>query len=246
MRDWLAVLFGVSVLVAGCGSSGGPRPPASPDQAVADFVKPTYPHGVPYDEARQLGAQSVSMLKRLLDDQSMVEDRGNILTVIGMLGSDAAESTLIDYVQAGSGPLKAEEVSLRLDALTALGYAANVATSATTLEYLIGGLDTANWPKRVAWRLASGGDPSARLRQRSMAALGLSGKPEALTALQTLRAQAAGPVGRRGGGGGGGGRGGAQPPILTPSEQALLDNAIETNQFVSANGLSVYYRRFRR
>ena len=249
MRDFLAFAVGVSVLTIACGHADAPPPSGSPpasatlEQRVADFIEGTYVHGVPYDEARTLGAAAVPILVGLIKTQPA--DRSNILTVLGMLGGSDAELALKDFVRSGSGNLADEEVELRLDALTALGYAANVATTDATLNYLIGGLQPATWPDLPTWRLPSGGDPSAQLRQRSIAALGLSGKTEALSALQVLLNP---PPGGAGGGGGGGGRGGGRGggPPLTPSEISLLRSAIETNQFIAShapNGLSEYYKK---
>jgi hypothetical protein len=234
-------------LLAGCGPGADQEPAGSLDQRVAAFVAPTYVHGVPYDEARSLGAAAIPVLIQQLDAPAMAPNRSNILTTLGMIGSDAAADRLRLFLETGSGALPSEEAVLRFDALTAMGYAANVAAGSTTLAYLIGGLELPAWSARVKWTLAFGADPSVRLRQRSVAALGLSGKPEALTALQNLQ-KASGRAGGGGAGprGGGRGRGGGGGPDLTPSEQAQLDGAIRSNQFVAANGLSAYYRTFRR
>lgn len=230
-QRWVATIA-AGLLATGCGSGGGPRPAPSADQAVRDFVVPTYAHGVPYDDARALGPQAVKILLQLLDEPGMVMNRSNIVVSLGMLGSDPAEQRLIGFIAAGSGPLTADDVSLRLDALTALGYAANVASTATTLDYLIGGLVPDEWASRVKWQLPTKGSPAARLRQQTVAALGLSGKQAALRALQNLEAS-----------GGRGGRGGGSP-VTTPSEQAQIVEAIKANQFIAANGLSQYYRTF--
>ena len=217
-----ATLAGAVAVLAACGSVA--QPP-SLDQRVRQFVTASYIHGVPYDEARALGPQAVGILIPLLDDPAMSASRSNIVVTLGILGSDQAEQRIRAFVEDGSGNLSTDDVSARLDGLTALGYAANVAATDATATYLADGLKTDVWVARARWRLPSGDDPVRRLRERTIAALGLSGKPDALRALQNVQASS---------------------PGLTPSEQALVTEAITANQYIAANGLSQYYRTFLR
>jgi hypothetical protein len=202
-------------------------------QRVRDFVSASYFHGVPYDAARALGPQAVPILIQLIDDPAMAASRATTVVTLGILGSDQAERRIRAFVETGTGTLSADEVGVRLDGLTALGYSANVATTNDTINYLVDGLNTDRWSDRAKWLLPSGATPSTRLRERTIAALGLSGKPDALRALQALLSAAAAV-----------GRGGSAR--LTPSEQALANEAIRANQFIAANGLSQYYRTFLR
>jgi HEAT repeat protein len=223
----VVVLGVVSLLVPGCRSVEPPQ--KSLDERVHDFVIPTYAEGVPYEKARALGPQAEPILLNLLDRQDLTASRSNIVVTLGILGSPAAVQRIITVLETGVGALAPDEVQTRMDAVVALGYAANVATDATALNYLLSGADVAYWgPPRIKWMLPDGGSAASRLRTRAISALGLSGKSAALQMLQKLQTT-------------GGGRGGQ-----TASEQALIAESIETNQYIAKNGLSQYYqtRRF--
>lgn len=235
MRPWLLSLVGV-VVVAGACSGGGSEPPPPPQDPVRAFVEATYPHGVPYGEARALGPGAEPALLQWLDDPAMAPHRSNIAVTLGILGSAQAGARLVTLIESGSDPLPADDVRLRMDAIMGLGYAAYAGTSPAPLRYLLGGLDTSTWAARVHWQLSDKGDPAARLRMQAALALGLSGSPDALSALQNLQSA--------GGGGRGGGRGGGGGAALTPSEQAAVAEAIRANQFIAANGMDEYYRTF--
>jgi HEAT repeat protein len=184
--------------------------------------------GVPYDKARALGPQAEPILLQLIDRQDMRASRSNIVVTLGILGSPAAVQRIITVLEAGSSALAQDEVQTRMDAVVALGYAANVAVDPTALNYLLSGTNLGYWiPPRIQWTLPDGGSPATRLRTRAISALGLSGKSDALQMLQQLQTT-------------GGGRG------APPSEQALIAESIETNQYIAKSGLSQYYqtRRF--
>jgi hypothetical protein len=228
MRRWAAVLLCLGLFTSACGSNCGKE--AVPPDPVRDFVQPTYAHGVPYDRARALGPSAEPILMQMLDEQAMAPHRNNIIVTLGILGSPTAAQRAIATIEAGTGPLPSDEVSLRMDAVMALGYAAYDGASPAPLAYVIGGLDAAAWAPRVKWQLTSGADPADQLRARSIAAAGLSGKPAALLALQNLLAVVKGGGGRGGGGG------------SSAGEQALITEAIAANQFIAANGMSKYYQ----
>jgi HEAT repeat protein len=213
------------ILIAGCQSSG---PPPTLDEQVRSFVSATYAEGVPYDRARALGPQAEPILLQLIDRQDMTAARSNIVVTLGILGSPAAVQRIIAVLETGAGALAPDEVQTRMDAVVALGYAANVAADATALNYLLSGTNLSHWAApRIQWTLPDGGSPASRLRTRAISALGLSGKSDALQMLQQLQTI-------------GGGRG------APPGEQALIAESIETNQYIAKNGLTQYYqtRRF--
>ena len=218
------------VLVGSCRSAA--QPPTL-EEAVRKLVSATYADGFPYDEARKLGPQAESILLQLVDRQDMKPFRSNIVVTLGILGSAQAAKRIITIIETGTGDLPPDEVQTRMDAVVALGYAANVGADATAINYLLAGADVAHWtPPRITWTLPGGGSPAVRLRTRAISALGLSGNADAHQKLLQLQKS-----------GGGGGRGGA------PSrEQELIAESITTNEYVAQNGLIKYYethaRRF--
>ena len=115
--------------------------------------------------------------------------------------------------------------------MMALGYAANVANNLVTLDYLLASLQSGVWDSRVTWQPPNGGSPFPRLRERSIMALGLSGKPQAGNALeQLLKVE-------------GGGRGGT---ALTPSDQAVVQEALQANQYLRTHSLTQYFLEYKR
>jgi hypothetical protein len=226
----LIAFVAVGVLTA-CGSP--PPPPQAPSgDPVRRFVEATYPHGVPYDQARALGAAAEPNLLLLLDQTSMTPHRGNILVTLGILGSTTAVQRVVTEIEKGTGQLTADEVNARMDGVLALGYAAYADTNRTTgsLTYVLEGTSLPRWNARVKWELNGGGDPARRLLARTIGALGLSGRREALRALEDLLSAA------------GGGRGG---PPATP-EHARIADALEANKYIAANGMTKYYEAYLR
>jgi len=236
----LAVIFG------GCDSSNARKtvpsgPPAAAavptparvpaQQTVQGFVKAIYAEGVPYQQARAFGPAAVNELLTLLNDPSMADARSNIVVTLGMIGGDKAEDELRQLVARGTGKLTQPEFTLRLNAQMALGYAANVAKTIVTLDYLIASLQSGVWDSRVSWQPPNGGSPFPRLRERSIMALGLSGKPQAGNALEQLLK------------GEGGGRGGAP---LTRSDQEVVKEALLANQYLRTHSLAQYFVEYRR
>ena len=240
-----AVVVALALLIGGCRGQGtappSPSPsllppaPAAPPNTIRNFVTPLYPEGVPYDEARSFGVGAVKELLSLIDEPSMVDSRSNVVVTIGMIGGATAEAALRKVVEQGTGKQSQAQYLLRLDAEMSLGYAANVATTPDTLNYLIAGLQSGVWDSRVLWERPEGGNPFLRLRERTIMALGLSGKPEAKTAMQNLV-----PGGGRGGRGGRG----ASPP-LTSSEEAIVNEAIRANDYIATHSLSQYFKDYR-
>ncbi len=222
-RSTAFVVLGlVAFLVTGCSRSGSP--PKTFDEEVRDFVTPIYAEGVSYEMARALGPRAEPILLQLLDRPDMRASRSNIVVTLGILGSPAAVQRIITVLEADAGALAADEVQTRMDAVVALGYAANVAADATAINYLLAGADLAYWtPPRIKWTLPGGGVPAGRLRARAISALGLSGKDNAHQRLLQLQ--------KSGGGGGG------QPS----REQELIAESIRTNEYVAQNGLTKYY-----
>ena len=219
----IVVLGLVAFLLTGCRRGGSP--PKTFDEEVRDFVTPTYAEGVSYETARALGPRAEPILLQLLDRPDMRASRSNIVVTLGIFGSPQAVQRIITTIEAGSGVLPADEVQTRMDAVVALGYAANVAADATAINYLLAGADSAYWtPPRIRWTLPGGGVPADRLRARAISALGLSGKSDAHQMLLTLQKA------------GGGGRGG-QPG----REQELIAESIKTNEYIAQNGLTKYY-----
>jgi hypothetical protein len=232
------------VTIGGCGSQKSsapppqsavtPRPvaPPAPPQTIRNFVTPPYAEGIPYDDARAFGTAAVQDLISLLHEPSMADSRSNIVVTLGMIGGDPAEAELRSVIERGTGKQSQADFSVRLDAQLSLGYAANVATNTNTLTYLIAGLQSGVWDSRVSWQTPEGGVPFPRMRERTIIALGLSGKPQAKVALDDLLSS-----------GRGGGRGGGQ--ALTPSEQAVITEAIKVNQYLANHSLSQYFREYR-
>lgn len=231
------------VVASACGSQSTATQQSSSQSAVRDFVTAGYPHGVPYDGAIALGPAAVPELLHLLDDPAMKGDRGNIVATLGMIGGPDAVKRLKALIADGTTELPNDEVSLRTNAVFALGYCAYVPQPAPAaawqieaLDYLKQGLVVGNWAF-VKWTMPPNQrDPAPRLRLRAIAGLGLSGDKSALAALQALPPPA--------GGGRGGGPGGSQGGwSASQSEQASIDEAIKTNLYIHDHGMSQYYRQ---
>lgn len=229
MRQILVTIASL-LTIAGCGA-GPTQTPVAIDAQILGFASATFPHGVPYDRAKQIvrQPQAEGVLLSVVDHPPAGANRATLVVMLGILGTPGATQRVIDTTQAGTGVLAPEEATLRMDAVTALGYAAYVNSDTALLDYLIDGLSATGWPTKVNWKLPDGSSPAPRLRSRAIAALGLSARPQALQVLVNLQTVMFG---------------GGTP---VRSDQALIAEAIRTNQYIAANqpdGMIKYYQAF--
>jgi hypothetical protein len=224
------VLPASGALAAATGGPPQPQTGGAPAMDVQDFVRQTFVHGVPYEDASRYGAAAVPTLLAMLSDPSQAQYWPNIVVVLGMIGEEAAVEPLISFIQAGGGKPGATQYRARTSALMSLGYIVNKTGSPRALAYLRDGVRPETWETRsvtgTAPFQASTVERDNDFSKYAILGLALSGKPEAAETLRSLQQ--------------------AAPTERQRSFQAqvgdMVSDALNEHQAVATEGLAGYYR----
>lgn len=118
------------------------------DLEVAEFVRRSFFHGVPFDRARAFGADSVPKLARMLTSESEKRYWRNIVVVLAMLGSDDAIEPLIAFIENDISIADDDVYLVKTNAVRALGYIHNATGNRQVLSYLQDSLSPTIWNRR--------------------------------------------------------------------------------------------------
>lgn len=202
MKYAILILLTLAVLLGGChrGSDVGSLDAQEdePPMDVTEYVQQTYIEGIPYAEAASMfDADDVPALQSMLADPSHEAHWANAVTVLGIIGTDEAVETMIDFVEDGAEADDVSEAEYRAktSAVMSLGYAVNRTGSEQALEYLKSWIaPAARTESMVAWQSPfheAAEDRDAQLAKMAILGLALSGTPEAAQALRSLREEPA-------------------------------------------------------
>lgn len=220
---------------------------------VIEFVHEIFIEGVPYDQGSRYTTDDIRPLVELLDKSDEQRPWLNAIAVLGMIGDRQAWMPIKHAFERDSGELSRQNYAAKLAVPLALGYLLSKGHDQhdpEILEYLDTGLkNPSEWSKRVSWRESHDQSDEARnahLTTLTILGMGISGRPEALTALQTLYDQLEMHAAE------------ARQASLTKQDEATKSNhnggpfepgiltvlraAIQTNQRVQTDGLVKYYR----
>ncbi|HEY2170094.1 MAG TPA: hypothetical protein VGJ30_10760, partial [Candidatus Angelobacter sp.] len=220
-----------------------------------EFVNKIFIEGVPYEQASRYTVDDVPPLLKLLDKQGKQRSRLNVIAVLGIIGDRQAWKPIKNALERGSGELSRQNYAAKLAVPLSLGYLlakGHDPHDQEILEYLNTGLKPHEWSTRVHWRQSHDQSDQARnahLTMLTILGLGISGRIEALTALQTLydqllamqaanshraslsKTDEATKSNRAGG-----------LNEYEPGTLSILKAAIRTNKRVHEDGLVKYYR----
>lgn len=221
-EDWLSEAAGsessqISDIVS---ADDKPVFPKVGREDVTIFVRRSYTEGVPYEEARFYGDESLPVLQRMLADDTERQYWSNIVGVIGAIGGEEAAQTLINFIESLRGrPLDNESFRAGLSAIVGLGYAANLG-ECSILDYLTttarGLLTSVDAPTTNGLQL-----DSTLIGQQAVQALALSGQERARETLLMLSTADEAPEDVR----------------------AAAEEALRTWKAVNVKGLSEYLER---
>ena len=199
--------------------------------AIDDFVKQRFVRGVPYEEALKYSEKQVPGLLLMLSDAANIDYWSNIVVTLGIIGDERAVAPLIELIRADhEGVLSVEHYTVKTSATMALGYLINKSGNREALNFLKDSLNPHSWDEsQPGWDSPFQQDQVGRnIQLSSIAVLGLtlSGHPEAVKALQGLKA-----------------------PVETEEEKILpaqishtLDQVIGDCEAIAKDGLLQYYR----
>jgi hypothetical protein len=223
---------------------------------VINFAHKVFIEGVPYEQGTQYTANDIRPLVELLDKSDEQRSWLNAIAVLGMIGDRRSWIPIKQAFERDSGELSRENYAAKLAVPLALGYLLSKGHDQRDQEifdYLTTGLKhPGEWSKRVSWRESldqSDQMRNAHLTMLTILGLGISGRTEALTALQTLYDELLGiqPANSHGASAANTGEAATSVRVAGLSEYepevlAVLRAAIHTNQRVQKDGLAKYYR----
>ena len=202
-------------------STPSPPPEGMTQIDVMDVIRRVHTEGAPFDTLRALGPAAIPQLKTMLKTADAKPYWPNVVGALGAIGGADASATLIAFVDGLKGrDLDGESFRAGLDAITALGYAANDGDE-QSLAYLRQAVEEL--------RKGSAPDPDARgprldpptMGPTAVMALGLSGHAKAASVLKNLQADR----------------------TVSADVRESAAEAMKTWSAVNASGLSTYLRR---
>ncbi len=235
-RRWLTLLM-CCFLLLGCQARkydrAAPTLGASASLApIQDFVRQTFIHGVPYEEAIRYDGTAVPVLLRMLEDPKEEAYWANVVVTLGMIGDERAVDPLIGFLLgAEPEPLSHDRYTAKSSVPMALGYLVNRSRNKKALAFLKDHTYPDSWGKeQLKWRSPYHANEEARNQQLStMAVLGLalSGNSEAQETLREMKKPAAT----------------AEAKKFQAQMGGVLDEAIQANDTIAKEGLGGYYRK---
>lgn len=160
---------------------------------VLSFVRKRYIHGLPYANAAAFGEGDVPALLKALSDDEDKDYYANIVSVLGLIGSDQAKIGLLDFIsKARDSSHNSVSYQASLAAIMSVGYVVNRTGDRELIEYLsdlargLGKattesieddekqgkreiqLDTADVARAAIWGLAFGGNKDSRDALRAL------------------------------------------------------------------------------
>ncbi len=227
MKQIQIVIFTMGLILTGPGFFGAGESAA---MDVKEFVKQTFIHGVPYEEASRYGAGDVDALLGMLSDRSQEDYWPNIVVTLCIIGDERAVDPILAFIKGSSGQLSHAQYTAKTSAIMALGYLVNKSGNRKALDYLKASIDPGTWGERgVSWSSpyhASGGDRDMQLSTMAVLGLALSGNAEARGALLSLQ----------------------RTPKTAATKQLqsqaydTITEALSANQMIAEKGLAEYYR----
>lgn len=198
---------------------------------VASFVRTTYIHGTPVDQAERFrGEENVEILVNMLADERESDHWGNIVFTLGVIGGEQEVPHVIDFLEMQSrGRMNWTTVRQATAGLMGLGYLANRTASSEAINYLamaaqLGAFDGV---QQVSDQT---GQASIELNEMadvlsSSAAIGLAmvGSEEALLRLEEIYKTNA--------------------PSDRPTAMVPLEELIDLNLDIQDSGIENYFKR---
>lgn len=210
------------------GGEGVPLPTAN--VPITEFATRVFPHGVPYDEARQYSSADLDQIIPWLSQNERTAHWGNVVAIIGIVADSRSSQILRDFImRSGSGILSNVDYQSRFSAIVHLGYVVNGSGDVAARRFLEDRAIPSAWaglPWRASYH-ASDNERNSDLATAAALGLGLIGDGQAASALEQARISYERQLG-----------GGSSQGYLAAVEEALRANAR-----ISDVGMRAYQRR---
>lgn len=202
-------------------------------QDIVEFVRQTFIHGVPYEQASKYDASVVPMLLRMLSDPKEESHWPNIVVTLGIIGEEKSSQSLINFLTVGEGRLSHSQYIAKSSVLMALGYLINKTGSERSLAYLKESLDPDVWARRnVRWVSpyhTTRAERDLQLSTMAVMGLALSGHSSARGWLLDLQKPATSEVAKK----------------FRAAVADVVALALRDHEIIAKEGLLSYYRKSR-
>lgn len=158
------------------------------EDTVRSFIQKQYVHGVPYAEARELGAPALSVLEKCLADEDFKPYWNNVVTTVGFIGEASGYPMLRHFVRDRFvGDVDITTFQALIAAQGILGHIAAF-DAPDALADLEKGVDPAKWAD-LRWSYGNyrGEKLSLLWSKLTINALANSGQPSARPILERLQ-----------------------------------------------------------
>lgn len=223
----LCLVLITAVACFGSNAASPPKPVSQrPALDVQDFVRGTYFHGLPYEEASKYDSADMPVLLEMLQDSKEMVYWPTIVGTLGAIGDEQAVDPLISFLEEDvSGTLSREHYIAKTAVLKSLGYLVNKSGSQKALTYLKDSLDAQVWDQRALMfespHVSSTTQRNEQLISPAIIGLALSGHPEAREALLAF-----------------------QQGIGSDSRfNSLIAEALDAHEIIAREGLAAYYQK---
>jgi hypothetical protein len=155
---------------------------------VRTFVTRFYPHGIPYADAKALGARAVPELVSILKDPALEEHWTKAVWVLGCIGDSSATRPLVEFLERQHGEVSVHAFRATLAVLPALGHLAR-AGDAVAVQKLTSFTRPDGWKDaKLAFTYGRyrGASMGEVLGRTAIQGLGIAGTPETLVVLESL------------------------------------------------------------
>lgn len=201
---------------------------------IIGFVRQTFIHGVPYDQASKYQSGDVPVLLRMLADPKEKRHRSNIVVTLCMIGDDRAADPLIAFIEKKDrGKLSRSVYTAKTSAIISLGYLINKSGNKKALTHLTNSLNPNVWTqKKLAWTSPfqeKRDDRNIQLSTMAVLGLSLSGHADAKVALNSLKQPAPRGLAKR----------------FRSEVRPVVDMALKEHELISKKGLLNYQKEIK-
>lgn len=165
---------------------------SSQREPVTDFVRATYYHGLPAEQAAAYGREHVPELVEILQDPSEKDAWPNAVSLLGIIGDESAAAPLIEFLERFEGNVDAKTFQALTLTPAALGKVSSSADG-QAIRYLMDAVEPGAWRTgRARWRFGTltEEDRPAFMTKLAVGGLALAGTPATLERLRRLRREA--------------------------------------------------------
>src|SRR5262245_47398104 len=158
---------------------------------VRAFVTQWNVHGIPYREARALGARAVPELVSMLGDPGLEAHWTKVVWVLGCIGDRSATGALIDFLGRQRGEISVDTFRATLAVLPALGHLARAGDAAAFEALTSFTRPEAGKAANLSfsYRRYTGEALREVLGRTAIQGLGIAGTPETLAVLESMNSK---------------------------------------------------------